>query len=286
MPRAPRAYLVLIVLTSLHCLAACEPDADGPLGISAVAIAEDPGAYYGSRVTVSGQVNDVFSPGTFTIGGGEFGNEVLVLSLDSIRVVPERAVEQPIRRGDLVQVTGIAQRFDEVRESDHSGFDPTDLEDEFGGTPVIVSRRAGARLEHVVVTPRQIDAAVPGDDELLTDFSGLTGDSARELVGRAVHFRDVKAVEHVGRYTFWAAVDSDSLFVVLVPGATDDESQVEVDTNRTWELYGVLKEVPPPNRLAADWALTDTTISRLEPREVYLEAIHAIRSDEINVASQ
>lgn len=268
---------IYLLVLSLVTLIGCETNGESAMGVSAVDVADDPGAYYGSRVTVSGEVGEVYSPGTFTIGGGDFGEEVLVMSADSIGVVPERTAEEPLRRGDVVQVSGTVRPFVEIDLTDHYGFEPSVLSPDYEDRPVIIARSAGARLGPVIVTPRNGGPAEGPAAQPVTDFDQVA-DEGRTLAGRTTRLSGVTSSSVVGDNGFWATTDSDSLFVVMVEGALEDAAAV--DSGQTWQLWGVLREVPPPSEIAAAWDVGETAVQRLSDEDVYLEAILARRMNE------
>lgn len=269
-------FFALIVLLSLT---ACEQERGAAVGVSPEQIVDDPGAYYGSEVTVSGEVETVYSPGVFTIGGDEFDAELLVLSLDSIAVVAGRSAESPVRRNDIVQISGTVRRFVQTDLTDDFGIDLGMVEDEFEDRPAIVARSGAALMSPVVVSPRGGTAAPPTEQEMITDFASASGEDGRELSGQAARFDDVTVAEMVGENSFWATLGTDSLFVVLSAGAVAEGTEIAADTaGGSWDIYGILRDVPPAAELTADWDLNEETTRELAAQEVFLQTLFATRS--------
>ncbi len=279
-----RRFCLPLTCIVLLLLKGCVTEDTGPIGVSPAAIHDDPAAYYGSRVTVSGEVDDVYSPGTFTIGGDEFGEEILVLSMDSVAVATGRSGERPVRRTDIVQVSGVVLPLAEIDTTDHYGFDPAVLADPYGDGPVVVARSAGTRLDHIIVTARSSEVAPPAEGQLLTDFGRAAGDDGRDLMGRPAHFSGVTSAEIIGENSFWGTVREDSLFVVLVGGAMGEDLSVEDMEDQTWELYGILREVPPSAELTSVWGLTEEVAAPLARQSVFLQAIRARPSGPLSAA--
>lgn len=260
----------------LFSVGACENEENGGVGVSVEQILDDPEAYYGSRVTVSGVVDDVYNATTFSITGGDAGEDLLVLSIDSIGAVPGRSVEEPVRARDIVQITGEVRQFAAADFSDEFGLDMGPVDDEFEDRPVVIARSASAQLPSLVVSPREGVVTPPTEEELVTDFQRVAGEKGRELVGRLAHFNDVRAARMVGDQSFWGTVEgADSLFISITPGAV--ETGV-LDTTQAWEVYGILREVPPPTEVRAAWDVDEATIARLADESVFLQAIVARRS--------
>ena len=140
----------------------------GPkVGVTLYDITDNTEEFYGSTVTVSGEVNEVLGPRSFTIGGEEFGGEELLVVSSVPRPDPEE--------GDVVQVTGEVQRFDVSSVERNIGFDlDGELLAPWESTPSIVADSAS-------LTPRTRAA---GENVPVT-LSDLADDSS-EFYGRTV----------------------------------------------------------------------------------------------------
>jgi len=102
----------VVAVMALAALTAGSVFAGDDVGISVDALAGDPGAYIGTRVTVDGAVA---SPGpyAFTISEHEiFGEEVLVVSRVDIGLPLNRPGTLGLTAADTAEVTGQVRRVD------------------------------------------------------------------------------------------------------------------------------------------------------------------------------
>lgn len=248
----------------------------GTLGVSVNSVADDPDAYFGSTITVSGEVDEVITPLLFTISGSEDGEELLVLSVDSIAAVSGRSTAEPVQRRDIVQVTGRLRPFKRAELEDEHGADFGGAELDFEGRPVIIAHDASAELSSVVVTPRQGTAVTPpGEAEAVTRIADATaGSDAGQLAGEAAHLRNIRVAEVIDEHSFWATEDGDSLLVFVVPGSIDEPGTLQ--QGQALEVYGILRQLPPSTELAAEWELSENLVRRLEDDELYLHGVYAV----------
>ncbi|MDP9374472.1 MAG: hypothetical protein M3Q65_18885, partial [Chloroflexota bacterium] len=127
-----------------------DESAGADAGATVAAIADNPSAFYGRRVTVSGEVDEIVGPRAFTIGGEDFvgGDELLVVNADpSLRIAPPAVSNVPgdgvLDEDDLVQVTGPVRRFDLAEVEREIGADLDDgLFAGWAGKPAVVARQA------------------------------------------------------------------------------------------------------------------------------------------------
>lgn len=275
--RTSALITISIALCLGVALAGCGQANDrGTIGVSAESILDDPSAYYGSTVTVSGSVNRIISPTMFTIKGRESGDELLVMSIDSIAAVSGRSAAEPVGEQDIVQVTGRIRDFARDDMESEFGLDFEDREIAYESGPVIVARDAAATLSSVIVTPRPGSIVPPpGEAEYVTDVAETGADDANALVNEPAHFRELNVAEIIDENSFWAASGDDSLLVVLVPGALENMDAVDaLEVGQTWEVYGILREVPSEVVLSSQWSLSADLIRKLNNDAVYLQVIY------------
>jgi len=79
---------------------------DEDLGERAEEIAEEPEELLGERVTITGQVESFF-PGAFTLGASTWGEELLVVPAEGVRL--PRVIQMRAATPD-VSVTGVVER--------------------------------------------------------------------------------------------------------------------------------------------------------------------------------
>ena len=107
--RHPLCFAVLLLL--LVGMAACQ--SEGPEQNATVSqLIDDPQQYVGQNVTVSGEVEQVFSDVAFAIGGEEFDDRLIVYLSPSATVYGQRpAADSSVVAGDIVQLTGQVRRY-------------------------------------------------------------------------------------------------------------------------------------------------------------------------------
>lgn len=267
---ASAAYAFCVAVSLLGCGGS---NGEATIGASVDNLLGDPNAYYGSRLTVSGTVGDIISPTVFTIQGSDADRHLLVVSLDSIAPAAERTKTDPVAENDLVQVSGQVREFAAGDLESEYGIRVPEGAGDFDGQPMIVARNASATLSSVVVTPRPGSASPPpGEARLFTELSAIAGEDADELVGEAVHLRNVAISSNVEGRSFWAVSGEDSLFIALVSGALGGE---ELEDGGSWEITGILRELPSSSVLNTDWDLPADLVRQLESTSVYLHGIRA-----------
>lgn len=273
-----RAAVAAFALCVTIALVGCGgSNGEATIGVNVDNLLSDPNAYYGSRLTVSGTVGEIISPTVFTIHGSDAERHLLVVSIDSIAPATERSMADPVVEDDIVQVTGQVREFTASDLESEFGISLADDAADFDGQPMIVARNASATLSSIVVTPRPGSVITPpGEAELITDLSAITGRDADELAGEAVHLRNIAVSTTEEERSFWAASGGDSVFVVLISGALENG---ELQDGGSWEIFGIFRELPSSTVLAAEWELPTDLIRQLETEPVYLHGIRAIPAE-------
>ena len=176
-----RITLPFYLLLSLAIIVgACESESP-EVGISMDEIMDTPEGYYGTLMTVSGDVGEVHGQRSFTMGGDERGEGLLVVSADTVPVVAGRSVDEPFVEDDVVQVTGYLHPYEQV-EQEYDLDLPPELEEEFSEKPVLVAARSASVYANVVVTPR-------GGEGLLTDLNTIAAQpNILDYAGRQARF--------------------------------------------------------------------------------------------------
>lgn len=139
-------FLLPLFLSGMLLMSACQ--SKGPnVGVTAGEIEANPEQYYGQRVVVSGDIDDVYSS-SFTIGGQGFQDELLVVVPEEAQVSGGRSGEHTYEGDDIVQVTGSVRRYvvTQIEEEYGVGLDGAEIDyDE--QEPVLIA-------ESVAITPR------------------------------------------------------------------------------------------------------------------------------------
>lgn len=250
----------------------CQPSSPDESGVGLGDIVENPDQYYGATITVSGEVDRIYTPRIFTIGGGDFEHDLLVLSTDSIALVEGRTEDVPVFEQDIVQVTGEIQNLDPATLEENYDLELRDeLEEEFAEQPVLVAQQSANQLHGIVVTPR-----VPGPEpNVVNDLTeAVEASEGADLQGRVAAFASVPIQEAVGPRMFWIGEsEEERLFVVASPESTPEMEEPE--PGQEWALHGVFRELPAPGELQAEWGIDDEVADQLEDHDVYLHALDA-----------
>lgn len=118
-----------------------EIDDLGP-GVTLYELTDNPEEYYGSTVTVSGQVSYILGPHALLMvtSFGVSADDMLVISPIPLSEITDQSGDAPLSQGDAVQVTGEAREFELPSVEQEIGVDLDDeLLDYREGTPSIVA---------------------------------------------------------------------------------------------------------------------------------------------------
>ena len=239
-------------------------------------LVQSPDEHVGETVVLSGEVDRIFSPRVFAVGGSDFGQDLLIVSADSIAQVSGRTGDVPVAERDIVQVTGVVQRLDPGTLEQEVGLDyPEAVTSEFADRPVVVARQSTAAMHGVVVSPR-----VPGEAlGTVTDWARAADPSAQDALRRRVAVLPSAPIQSVVRErTFWVGTAEDErVFVVANPESTPDMEgeAAQPEPGEEWMIHGIYRPLPDPGLLRADWNLSEGVVDQLETHEVYLHALQA-----------
>ena len=181
-------------------------------------IEDNPEQYYGSQLTVSGEVQDVWSSNSLTIGMGLFGEAILVVIPPEAQIQGMAADETPFSEDDIVQVFGTVRRYVVAEIEDEYDFDFDDAEVEYErDEPAIVA-------EQVYVSPRGAGGAMG------ITLENLENDPQQYFGSSVVVSGEVNETESAGSFTIGGGV-FDAEILVLVP------QDAKVVGGRTGDLF-------------------------------------------------
>ena len=241
-------------------------------------IASTPQRYVGKVVTVSGEVNRVFGPRWFSIGGEEFGGrEILVLGNSTMPGLLDNLADSGKVMNDIVMVTGIVRSFEEdvLEREVGGGLDlDGDVFDPYDANPVIV-------MTDLDVTPR-VDVmpvvtvpvpVLPIVDELVI----IDAPDRMPLLGRSVALFNVKVQRKIGDRAFWVGSTWDRRLLVVIDSATASRlagpGTADIRAGKEVSVAGVLQRVP--QNLAdvrMKWGLSASEENLVSREGVYLSA--------------
>lgn len=240
---------VVIALSSFLFLTACADSASDRVekvgGVTARQVIENPSAYIGKTVTVSGDVEEIWGPKAFNMDSGVTAGELLVVGREPFPQIPE-AGNRAYVINDVATVTGVVRMFVTAEVEREIGWDLTpQLETEFNAKPVLVvqsvSFRAGAggtttmpantnqpmannNMNQPMANTNTNTAMATGDR--ITDIGVFASTTDKlSLVGKNVQFTNARVVRVVGPRTFTIASGNSEIYVML-----DDASARGVGT--------------------------------------------------------
>ncbi len=207
--RGQRTAATAISTIALATLSACAsrpvpPNLGLPWGATVKSIVANPQQADGKLVTVSGEVNRIFGPRWFSIGGEGFdgGEELLVVGPTRVPALVNSLADSGKIANDLVQVTGRVRFFDRVALEKEVGEDlGGDWSQPYAQKPVVVMTDLAvtSRVDVMPLVAVSVPAPMPVSAISITDGLMIIGTPTRAvLVGRSFALLDVKVQTVVG----------------------------------------------------------------------------------------
>ncbi len=255
------------VLFLTSCADSASDRAEKVGGVTARQVIENPSAYVGKTVTVSGDVEEIWGPRAFNMDSGISLGELLVVGREPFPQVGE-AGNRAYVISDVATVTGVVRMLVTADVEREIGWDlDPRIEAEFNAKPVLIAQsinfRAGAAGNtattanasgnQTAMNANQIMAnnnanqttannntAQNAAGDKLTD-AGVYASTADKLslVGKEVEFSNLRVTRVVGPRTFTVASGSGEIYVML-----DEESargvgtQGQIGVGKTLNLTG------------------------------------------------
>ncbi len=275
------------VLFLTSCADSASDRAEKTGGVTARQVIENPSAYVGKTVTVSGDVEEIWGPRAFNMDSGLSVGELLVVGREPFPQVGEAGNRAYVVR-DVATVTGVVRMLVTADVEREIGWDlDPRIEAEFNAKPVLIaqsisfraaaagsaSTTANASGNQMAMNANQMtannnanqtaannNAAQNATGNKLTD-AGVYGSTADKLslVGKEVQFSNLRVVRVVGPRTFTVASGSGEIYVML-----DEESargvgtQGQIGVGKTLNLTGKFE------RLQAE-EINDISNNRFRP---------------------
>lgn len=266
----------LLLITGVLLLMGCQQQSP-ETQVRPQDLLENPEQHVGTTVVVSGEVDQIFTPRSFTIGGPDFAENVLVVSSDSLVPAEGRTAGVPTAEGDIVQVTGVVERYaPETVDQQYGVRLPPEAASEFDGEFAVIAQQASQPSHGVFISPR-VPAGTRGP---VTDVATATDSSEQPgLRGRVGRFSSAPIWEIIRPRLFWVGLDrGERMLVVVSPASTpnmEGENAQTPQAGEEWQLHGVFRRIPGPSILRTDWGLSDELVEEVQNQEVYLNALTA-----------
>ena len=297
------ALMLSAFLFLTSCANSAEDRAENVGGITANQVVENPSAYVGKTVTVSGDVEEIWGPRAFNMDSGASVGELLVVGREPFPNLAD-AGNRAYVINDVATVTGVVRMFVTADVEREIGWDlDPQIEAEFNGKPVLVVQKAAFRpgtrsaaatttanttmmTENTAVTDRNSNVSGANNGDEITDVLVITAvpDSDRSpLVGKRVRFNSVKVLSVVGDRTFYVGPnESQRVLVALEQEATPNtakEGRYDITAGQTLSFNGTIMKMPSVDE--ADQRFGDlmnkSELNNLKNQQVY------IRTDKVDV---
>ncbi|MCP9496306.1 MAG: hypothetical protein MSG64_17830 [Pyrinomonadaceae bacterium MAG19_C2-C3] len=263
-------------------------------GVTAAQVINNPNAYVGKTVTVSGDVEEIHSPRAFNMDSGASLGELLVLGREPFPQVPDGGNRGYVIN-DTATVTGTVRMLVTAEIERELGWDlQPELEAEFNAKPVLVAQTVGfksnpnrsqmntnantngnANMNANMNSNTNGNMSASNADPITDMLVIVTPVDRTPLVGRRVRFTDVKVQKMVGDRGFFIGANDNQRFFVRLTKPLDTgraESIVNVNQGQVRTLGGVIRQLPDIAEVRGQWGLNAQEITALERDRVYLEA--------------
>lgn len=262
----------LLLLVAGLTLAGCGSDEQVSTGTSVAELTGNAQHYYGRTVTVSGEIDEIYNARTFSLDGEGLGaDDLLVLSVDSVPMVPGRTPAEPFAEGDIVQVTGVLEPLvrADVEEAYGIGVDE-ELAVNYQDRPVLIARSTASIAEPIVVTPRtarESDGMAGG--EVITDLGAISR-APDEAQGRRVSLQGASVGEVVNERIFWVTSGAGERLLVVLSEPPPADSAFA--TGDRVDVDGMVEAAPPEAEINTAWGLEAPAAERVRGEQLYVRA--------------
>ncbi|HXG85051.1 MAG TPA: hypothetical protein VNI84_13605 [Pyrinomonadaceae bacterium] len=243
--------LLMPVLLVSSCSDSASEKVEKVGGVTARQVIENPTAYVGKTVTVSGDVEEIWNPRAFNMDSGLTVGELLVVGREPFPNVPDKGANTAYLVSDVATVTGVVRMLVTADVEREIGWDlDPRIEAEFNAKPVLIAQsiafKPGANRAAI---PANANGGQAANNDEITDYLIIvTTPDRSSLVGRRVRLTDVKVQSVVGDRTFYVGPsESQRVLVVLDEVKTPNsptEGRYDINAGQTISFTGVIEKVP------------------------------------------
>ena len=289
-----RRFAAILFLSSFLFLTSCADSASERVekvgGITARQVVENPSAYVGKTVTVSGDVEEIWNARAFNMDSGLSVGELLVVGREPFPQVGD-ANNRAYVISDTATVTGVVKMFVTADVEREIGWDlDTKIEAEFNAKPVLIAQSisfrpkaggAAANANQMATTATDGQSMTSNNaNQMMTNGNRMTANASNQtmtgdkltdagiyastadklsLVGKNVEFSNLRVARVVGPRTFTVASGSDEIYVMLdEDSARSVGTQGKIGAGTTMSLNGSFE------RLQAE-EINDISNNRFRP---------------------
>ncbi|HYX34554.1 MAG TPA: hypothetical protein VE954_15740 [Oligoflexus sp.] len=252
---------------------ACTRTESAPENVRVEDIKENPTAYLGKAVTVSGEIERVYGPRAFQLGGTEFfDSEIRVLTAQPLKQGVRRRAEEPFAVDDIALVTGTVRNIVVADVEREFSFDLSpNYEVELENKLAIVA-------SSVLISPRGQNVSSATVSAKVSDIQVIfTSADKISLVGKQIELGQVTVQSLVGDQSFWVGpTPNQQVFVTFAeipqPGKAQ-EGHLAIQAGQKLDLRGVIRTMPSPSH---EWLkrnkIDDKAATILRQQSVYIHA--------------
>ena len=305
-----KSLIALIILIPVLLGVSCnttEERVEEVGGVSAQQVIENPGAYVGKTVTVSGDVEEIWGPRAFNMDSSMSIGELLVIGREPFPQVTVNNADTAYVINDIATVKGVVRLLVKADIEREIGWDlDPKIVAEFDGKPVLVAESvsfkpsanrtattAPSGTEMNNTNPNSTDANnMSGANGSVTDNDkgeNNTGDRITDvavfaktsdkttLAGKKGQFENVRVERIVGPRTFTVGSGSEEIYVMLEEdSARAVGTQGKIDKGDTVTVSGEFEKLNMEEindiKNARFRPLTDAERSFLKQTKVYFQA--------------
>lgn len=297
---------ILLLTVSLIFTVACGDDVEDRVdrvgGVTAAQILENPTAYAGKIVTVSGEVDDIIEPRAFEMDSGLTTGELLVLGRAPYPALPE-AGNRAYVVGDVATVTGLVTMLVTADIEREIGWDLSpQIEAEYNARPVIIAQnvlfKVGPRSGTTGIQPvntanvnvANVNTANANMTNTAANNANMTGGDITDLalvvnapdrtnlIGKRLNITKVQVQSVIGDRVFIVGPDATKgLPVVISQEATPNtptEGLFDINPGQTISLKGEIMRMP--SQAVADkefnGLISQKELSSLANHQIYLRS--------------
>ncbi len=283
-------FLCALLLVSLFTACASESPGERAAevgGVTAAQVINNPSAYVGKTITVSGDVEEIHSPRAFNMDSGASVGELLVLGREPFPQVPEGGNRAYVIN-DTATVTGTVRMLVTAEVEREIGWDlQPELEAEFNAKPVLIVQSASFKpnpnraantnsMNSSNANAANMSGAnmnTTGANQPLTDVLVIfSTPDRRSLVGRRVQLDNVRVQKLVGERGFWIGDGDRRVFARLDERLNQGSAEwdVVIREGQTRSLTGEIREMPSAEQIK-NWGLVDAAeMKTLQDRGYYI----------------
>lgn len=264
-------------------------------GVTARQVIENPAAYVGKTVTVSGDVEEIWGPRAFNMDSGVTLGELLVVGREPFPQVAA-AGNRAYVVSDVATVTGVVRLFVTAELEREIGWDLTpEIEAEFNAKPVLIAQSISFRAGTGAANSNSSNAAGNSNSNPMSNANAAVGNSntaagaditdvfliivpdPTPLVGRRVRLTNAKVQDVVGDRAFYVGENANQrVLVVFDEEATPNmpvEGKVDINKGQTVAVNGVIRQMPSVEEARRRFGklINESELKALANQRIYIQ---------------